>query len=70
MLPKRILPLRAFGVFQDLTKSGLPDIEIGRPFQMCWFDFLVCIGSHVTPLKHSVKQHAGKQDYDLTAKTG
>ncbi len=50
MLPKGILPLRTFRVFQDLTKCGLPDIEISRPFQMRWFDFLVCIGSHATPL--------------------
>ena len=63
MLPQAILPLRAFGVLEDLTKRGLPDVEIGSPFQMRWFDFLVCIGSHATPPEHSVKQHAGKQEY-------
>jgi hypothetical protein len=50
MLPKRILPFRAFGVFQDLTKCGLSDIEISRPFQMRRLYFLVCVDSHATPL--------------------
>jgi hypothetical protein len=49
MLPKRILPLCAFGVFQNLTECGLPNVQTGRPFQMRWFDFLVGIGSHKAP---------------------
>ena len=51
MLPKRILPLCAFDVLKDLTKCGLPDIEISSPFQMRRFDFLVCIRSHATPFE-------------------
>jgi hypothetical protein len=34
MLAKRILPLCAFDVFEDLTYRGLPDVEISSPFQM------------------------------------
>lgn len=33
-LSESILALGALGVFQDLTRRGLPDVEIGVPLQV------------------------------------
>ena len=45
-LPKRILPLRALGVLEHLTQSGLPDVEISTPLEVAGFYLLMCIVSH------------------------
>ena len=39
LLPERILPLRALGVLQYLTQSGLPDIKISTPLEVTGFTF-------------------------------
>jgi hypothetical protein len=51
MLAKRILPLGAFGVLQDLTQRRLPDVEISRPFQVRRFDLLMYVRSHGIPFE-------------------
>ena len=46
LLPKRILPLRALGVLEHLTQSGLPDVEISTPLEVTGFYLLMRIVSH------------------------
>ena len=46
LLSKRILPLRALGVLQHLTQSGLPDIKISIALQVTGLHFLMCIVIH------------------------
>jgi hypothetical protein len=40
---KRILPLGAFGVLDDLAHRGLADVEVGPAFKVMRLDFEVCI---------------------------
>ena len=51
MLPKRILPLCAFDILKNLTKRGLPDVEVSSPFQMRGRHFLMCVRSHAIPFE-------------------
>src|SRR6266436_8431869 len=46
LLPQRILPLRALGVLEHLTQSGLPDIQISTPLEVTGLHLLMCIVSH------------------------
>jgi hypothetical protein len=46
MLAQPILPLGAFGVFEDLAKSGLADVKIGVSLQVACVHFLVCHACH------------------------
>jgi hypothetical protein len=70
MLTKCILPLGAFDVLEYLTNRGLPDIQIGSPFQMSWFDFFDVRPLSYDLLGNSVKHHADKQKNDLPTETG
>src|ERR1700746_616485 len=46
MLSQRVLPLRALGVFEYLTQSRLPDVEISIPFQVAGLHLLMSIVHH------------------------
>src|SRR6478735_4455629 len=46
MLAQPVLPLGAFGIFENLAKRGLADIKISVPFEVTSVHFLVCNTCH------------------------
>jgi hypothetical protein len=46
VLAQAVLPLGAFGIFEDLAKRGLADVKIGISFEVTGIDFLVCDACH------------------------
>src|SRR5580658_9522665 len=46
ILAQPILPLGAFGVFENLAKRGLADVKIGVTFEVASVHFLVCYACH------------------------